>query len=304
MRLKLVRTLLVLALLGNIIVWHRIWRLFAAQNTLQLLTPGLGTPDPPQKLHRRLARLVTVIIRQFETFENDVASTVQSVLSSFPTIPILIVCNDLPYPPLELDFGNDSMRNVKLISLRPEFNKSYDESNPMFYIRTKFVLFLPDATRLSTKQVMQETISNAAKLGIVAVPIGKITLTCLDIDLKIKEWNLRYTQSTATECDSIVGKHVTMLETKILRRLSDPFLLPFTDALYLQTTAIGAKIHVMNNYQFNEGKPLYRNQQAQWRIQQLHQSRERYLFEKLGIKKVTKASSYTEWFKKGRPSCF
>lgn len=155
MRLRFVRAVLVLALLGNIIVWHRIWRLFAAQNTLGLLTPNVGTNEPPQKLHRRLARLVTIVIRQFENFENDVASMVESVLNSFPEIPILIICDEVPYPPLELDFANESMKNVKLISLRPEFNKSFDERNPLFYIRTKFVLFMPDATRLSTKQVIQ-----------------------------------------------------------------------------------------------------------------------------------------------------
>lgn len=155
MRLRFVRAVLVLALLGNIIVWHRIWRLFAAQNTLRLLTPSVTTSESPQKFHRHLARLVTIVIRQFESFENDVTAVVESVLNSFPAIPILIVCNELPYPPLDLDFANESMRNVRLISVRPEFNKSFEERNPLYYIRTKFVMFLPDATRLSTKQVIQ-----------------------------------------------------------------------------------------------------------------------------------------------------
>lgn len=155
MRLRFIRAVLALALIGNIIVWHRIWLLFTAQNTLGLLTPSVATNEHPQKLHRRLARLVTIVIRQFENFENDVTSMVESVLNSFPEIPILIVCDDLPYPPLELNFVNESMKNVKLIGLRPEFNKSFEERNPLFYIRTKFVLFLPDATRLSTKQVVQ-----------------------------------------------------------------------------------------------------------------------------------------------------
>ncbi|EFN86078.1 fukutin-related protein [Harpegnathos saltator] len=296
MRLRLVRAVLVLALLGNIIVWHRIWRLFAAQNTLRLLTPSVTTNEPPpQKLHRHLARLVTIVIRQFESFENDVASVVESVLNSFPTIPILIICDELPYPPLELDFANESMRNVRLISLRPEFNKSFEERNPLYYIRTKFVMFLPDATRLSTKQVIQETISQVPKLGIVIVPVGKITLHCLELDLRVKEWTLRMTRVSGTECDSVIGKHVTMIDAKTLRKLSDPFLLPFSDALYIQTTAIGAKIHILKSYQFNEGKPLYRNQQAQFKVQQLHRARERLMFEKLGIKKVTKVSGSVEW---------
>ncbi|XP_031841357.1 ribitol 5-phosphate transferase FKRP [Nomia melanderi] len=306
MRLKFVRTLLVLALLGNIIIWHRVWRLFAAQNTLRLLTPNVVTPDPPQKLHRRLARLVTVVIRQFETFENDVASTVESVLNLFPAIPILIVSNELPYPPLELDFGNDSMRNVKLITLQPDFNTSYDERNPLFYVRTKYVLFIPDASRLSTKEIVQETISHAAKLGIVIVPIGKATLNCVSVDLKVKEWSLKFSRIQGTECDSVSGKHATIIETKLLRKLTDPFLLPFTDALYIQTAAIGSKIHILPNYELNEGKLLHKNQQSQWKVQQLHLSRERIMFEKLGIKKVVRESDSIEWYGCSRESsrCF
>ncbi|XP_043803797.1 fukutin-related protein isoform X2 [Apis laboriosa] len=305
MRFKFVRTLLVLALLGNIIVWYRIWRLFATQNTLRLLTPNIVTPDPPQKFHRRLARLVTVVIREFETFENDVTSTVESVLSFFPTIPILIISNELPYPPLDLDFANESMQNVKLINLQPEFNKSYDERNPLFYVRTKFVLFLPDGSRLS-KQIIQETVSQATKLGIVSVPVGSITLNCIHIDLKVKEWSVKFSYITGNECDGVNGKHATMLETKLLKKLTDPFLLPFTDALYIQTTALGAKIHMLSNYHFNEGKSLYKNQQFQWKVQQLYQNRERSMFEKLGIKKVIRTSNSIEWYGCSRDSirCF
>lgn len=90
--------------------------------------------------------------------------------------------------------------------------------------------------------VLQETVSQVSNLGIVIVPVGKIILHCLELDLKVREWSLRVARVTGTECDSVMGKHVTMLEAKILRKLSDPFLLPFTDALYIQTTAIGAKV--------------------------------------------------------------
>jgi len=81
-----------------------------------------------------------------------------------------------------------------------------------------------------------------SNLGIVIVPVGKIVLHCLELDLKVREWSLKIVRVMGTECDSVMGKHVTILEAKILRRLSDPFLLPFTDALYIQTTAIGVKV--------------------------------------------------------------
>ncbi|RLU20794.1 hypothetical protein DMN91_007513 [Ooceraea biroi] len=226
-------------------------------------------------------------------------------------MPVLIVCDELPYPPLELDFANESMKNVKLISLRPEFNRSFEERNPLFYIRTKFVLFLPDATRLSTKQVVQEAVSQASNLGIVIVPVGKTSLHCLELDLRVKEWSLRITRVTGTECDSVIGKHVTMLEARILRKLSDPFLQPFTthyhsnDSYRREVITSMNKfvfedlfiyvIHILKN-RFNEGKPLYRNQQTQFRVQQLYRTRERLMFEKLRIKKVTRATGSAEWY--------
>lgn len=89
---------------------------------------------------------------------------------------------------------------------------------------------------------LQETVSQVPKLGIVIVPIGKNVLHCLELDLRVKEWTLRVTRIIGAECDSVTGKHVTIIDAKILRKLSDPFLLPFTDALYVQTTAIGAKV--------------------------------------------------------------
>jgi len=90
--------------------------------------------------------------------------------------------------------------------------------------------------------ILQETVSQVSNLGVVIVPVGKIALNCLELDLRVKEWSLKITRITGTECDSVMGKHVTVLETKILRRLSDPFLLPFTDALYIQMAAIGIKV--------------------------------------------------------------
>lgn len=41
---------------------------------------------------------------------------------------------------------------------------------------------------------------------------------------------------------------------------------------------------------------MYRNQQTQWKLEQLHQGRERLMFNQLGIKKVTRASNLIEWY--------
>lgn len=67
-------------------------------------------------------------------------------------------------------------------------------------------------------------------------------MNCISVDLKVKEWSLKFSRIQDTECDSVSGKHATVIETRLLRKLTDPFLLPFTDALYIQTAAIGSKV--------------------------------------------------------------
>ncbi|XP_015109775.1 fukutin-related protein [Diachasma alloeum] len=296
MRVKFVRTLLVLALLGNIIIWHKIWWLFTSQHLSRPATSSApSSHDTPQRLHRRLARLVTIVVRQFETFENDVAATVESVLNSFPAMPILIVCNELPYPPLEINFSNDTFKNVRLINLQPEFNKSFDERNPLYYVRTKFVLFLPDSARISSKQVVQEAVTKTSRTGAVAIPVGKNQLACLELTLKIREWSLRLSKVPGQLCDAVMGRHATMIDVNALKKLSDPFMLPFTESFYIQTSVTGLKIQLMH-HQLNEGKPLFRSQQSQWKLQQLHQRRERSMFERFGIKKVTRTSGSVDWY--------
>lgn len=62
----------------------------------------------------------------------------------------------------------------------------------------------------------------------------------------------------------------------------------------------------MKNHQFNEGKPLFRSQQSQWKLQQLHQKQEKAMFIKFGIKRVTRESGSVEWYGCSRetPRCF
>lgn len=84
--------------------------------------------------------------------------------------------------------------------------------------------------------------NGATKMGAVTVPVGKTQLICYNLRLRVKEWSLRYVNIPGAECDAVVGKHATMIEAKVLRKISDPFLLPFTGALYLQTTAAGVKV--------------------------------------------------------------
>lgn len=80
----------------------------------------------------------------------------------------------------------------------------------------------------------------------VAIPVGNSQLSCLELNLRIKEWSLHITKipDGDVSCDAVMGKHVTIIESSALGKLSDPFALPFTDALYLQTSAIKMKASI------------------------------------------------------------
>ncbi|KAL3288859.1 hypothetical protein HHI36_003306 [Cryptolaemus montrouzieri] len=49
-----------------------------------------------------ISKLVTVIIREFETHENDVSATIDSILKISPNIKIFILYDKIPYPPLNI----------------------------------------------------------------------------------------------------------------------------------------------------------------------------------------------------------
>ena len=86
-------------------------------------------------------------------------------------------------------------------------------------------------------------VNHVSKIGTTSVAVGRNSLSCFNMALKIKEWSLRITNVGGTVCDAVIGRHVIMMEAKLLRKLSDPFMLPFTDALYMQTRTIGIKVN-------------------------------------------------------------
>ena len=67
-------------------------------------------------------------------------------------------------------------------------------------------------------------------------------MNCFDLKLKVKEWSLKVLKTNGLECDMVVGKHVTIVQLELVKKLSDPFMLPFPDALYLQTSELGMKV--------------------------------------------------------------
>lgn len=238
-RLKFKICVLIVCLLVFIIYCY-----FYQQFNLFAVAPV--TIAPSGRMSRHLSKLITVIFRQFDDFENDVAASVQSFISTFPNMPILVVCDTSPYPPFSFSNSNESLRNVRVISLELVLNASPEDLNPLSYVSTQYVLLAPDAMRVSRRVLQRATAAATSTSNPMAIGISGSNLICQFIQWHFEDWTLQYSKdNSATLCDAIHGHHALLLRTSVLRSLPKPFALPLLEALYLQTSVRDVKVSVL-----------------------------------------------------------
>lgn len=306
MRIRIAKLITIVVVLLNLFLLYCIWSLFSRNDdaqSIQLSNPWISTP--PQTL-QYVENSVTVIIRKFESFENDMTKTVGSVLSILPNISILIVSDGLPYPPLET---LNSIKNVKIINVQFQLEHSNEERNPLYYVRTKYVLFIPDSTRILSENSLHSMILELKRQphNIVAAPFASTkTVNCLNIHMNIREWIIQYDIADSELCDAVGGQHAILVESHTLKKLPEALMLPFPDALYIQTAAKDIKVQVLRNTLFTDGSPLFRSHHAQWKVQQLEHIQRQQMFQNMGLKKVVRETGTVEWYGCNRdlPRCF
>nr|CAD7439328.1 unnamed protein product [Timema bartmani] len=310
MRIKWAKVVTLAVIILNLIGLYYIWKLLSYVNIDKHYDQLRSNTD--SSLHNEISHVVkdlTIVIRNFEYFENDIPETIQSLMSVFPKVPILIVSDILPYPPLNLKQLNKNGTFVKLINLSFNFNRLFEEKNPLFHIKTNFVLIIPDSTRISSKlfNVMLKELKRQPDRLISTPFLNSKVRDCLKLKLELKEWYLEYILTRDSDlCDVVKGKQVILLETGTLRRLPDPFMLPFPEALYIQTSSKNIKVKFLHNQVLRDGKPLFETTHAQWKVRQAEQGRRRHMYQTLGFKKVVRETGAVEWYGCARetPRCF
>lgn len=202
----------------------------------------------PNLLHgrssRHLSKLITVVFRQFEDFENDIADSVQSFVSAFPNMPVVIVCENTPYPPFPFSVTNETLRNVKVMSLALKLDALPQDFNPLTHISTEYVLFVPDSTRVSRRvlQLAMGTVTSG-HIHAVAVSVGNSHITCQHVQWKYADWTLHYSKDASGKiCDAVHGQHALLIRSEVLHKLPQPFGLPFPESLYLQLAVKNIKV--------------------------------------------------------------
>lgn len=246
MRIKFTKFLALFIIFINIFIVYYTWKIFSSyvqENQVQVPVINTST-KPPIK---RLNKLITIVIRDFELNDNDITSTVQSFLNVFPNIQVYIIGNGLPYPPLDLLFINTT-KNIKLIDIIPDLKRQYNSDYPLSEIKTKYLLYVPDSCRIINKQSVQRMLNDIVKgpYKIIASQIaGKYNLQCLNFNLDLRKWTLNLSKSYNNTCDIIFGKHVTLIERDVIRKISNHHLIPFPQSLYLQSAALNYKVSIL-----------------------------------------------------------
>lgn len=240
MRCKHVRLFAIVTVLG--FIWFKFYYNFTFDSVNYALYKKSDSNSSSTKVYKRLvSELVTIVLRQFELHENDVTLTAQSFKSIFPNVNFWIVYRDAPYPPLQIDFMNNS--NIKLYDLAPSLKR---KQSLLAQIKTKYVLLIPDSIRITSQRPIELMIEALKKNpdDIIAASFGGYVknLKCLRINLSQREWTIKYSLIKGSECDAVSGKHLIMMKKEILDQVSEPLLLPFPQSLYVQTSVQNLKV--------------------------------------------------------------
>ncbi|NXP43505.1 FKRP protein, partial [Heliornis fulica] len=285
MRLKLFRAALALAIGLNLLLLFCAWR--GPNGSSASCRPPRGLPG------------VTVLLRDFEDFENDLLGTARSFASLAG--PVMVVAETPPYPPLPLPPG------VDLLLLHPEADQP--PPHPELRIRTRHVALIPDGTRAlpglleRMRKALEEDSTGATRM--VAAPVGPTPLRCLDLRLEARRWTARYGAGTPGSCGAVEGPAVLLLRTRDLFLLPFPLARPVPVALFLQAALRGWGLHIMAAaFPAARRPPL--SPHGRWKSQNLAENRRRRLMGELGVKLEVLANGQERWYGCGKetPRCF
>lgn len=192
--------------------------------------------DRVQEAKKFLQHSLTIIFRDFYHFDNDLKSSIDHLLALIPDLRILIISEEYPYPPINIFAShqptiNQTTKpstliykdNVQFHWLSMDITKSASELNPLNYIQTKYVLFMPDNFKLANaRQMFQRMIKSLdnsrsfVRKKILIVPFSSNQRSinyCFQINSDIPNWTLEYEVKNYTNknCD-LVGKNLVLCD--------------------------------------------------------------------------------------------
>lgn len=260
--------------------------------------------------HGRSAR-VTVLLREFENFENFVGDVANSFLHQRADLPFLAVADVPPYPPLVLPDG------ARLLVLSPSPDQPPQAHRPEFHVQTEFVFLVPDGVELEQPRVIERLIRELEGEGggpvrMVAAPVlVRSAVQCLHLRVNLREWTATYSPaasgSSGSVCTALQGDAVVLMRTEDLFNLSVPLGRPLFPALFIQTALRGWKVKLLESPCFSAThRPLFSSAHNQWKADTRMKEATGKLMKGFGVKRLLLSDGKEQWFgcSKETPRCF
>lgn len=195
-----------------------------------------------------LSQTIAIVIREFEVFENDISDTVQSILNILPNVKIYIICDHIPYPPIQII--DKYQKNIEIIVLKPSINKPRSFHEPFNLIDKDHILIFPDAVRLQNVTQIYKMLEYHYHNphNIIAYPIKNEKFDCFSLNISLRHWTMKYGKKSGTYCNAVQGKHIMLLTKSVLMQFGFPFSKPFTTSIYIQATLRKIEVTIIAKY--------------------------------------------------------
>ncbi|XP_065067817.1 ribitol 5-phosphate transferase FKRP-like [Rhopilema esculentum] len=260
-----------------------------------------------QKSSNDVDKTITVVIYDFEHFENDIRNTVKSFLAFHPAINIIVVSDELPYPPIDLPAGNS-----KLVVLNVPPYSAAAEGRPLTHIRTEYTLFVPDSFHLRDEsglvRMLDSLVSTESRSPIVAAGAqgqNEQVPECNKLTFDYRRWTLKYSdhqekppvEKDSNTCESVDGKVAVLMRTSKLQKFASLFVRPFLKGLFIQAVLRNWKVKLLKeNSSFFQRKRLFATDHNRWKHENYVKRHNKDLFRRFGIKRVIKKDLSEEWY--------
>ncbi|ESO87607.1 hypothetical protein LOTGIDRAFT_127610 [Lottia gigantea] len=236
---------------------------------------------------------LTVILREFEDHKNNIAETVKLLLELSEELNVVVIGDNLPYPPIGL---KESSR-FHVISLEPHLFTPLTNSRPEQVIDSEFVLLLPDSTMISSFSDITNAMQQLSDVyNSLAIPLANERLMCNILKFDVKKWFLVYSDSDQTNCDIVIGNHAILTKSETLFKFSHPFTRPIFSSFYIQNSLTNFKTKLYDKMRLNILKEIFQDPHEKWKHKKYEELRQKAMYKSLGIKLVKYGERRKEWY--------
>nr|DBA20344.1 TPA: hypothetical protein GDO54_017134 [Pyxicephalus adspersus] len=287
MRCPLCHLLIALTLLCNVLLLYY---------TYNLSSRPAGRLSPSTALSPG----ITVIVREFRSFEHGLADLKHSFLRARPSLQLIIASDTLLYPPVP---------RLNVVRLNPSPEQPGSAVHLESHIHTRLVALVPDGTSLDPPDlldIMARALRDApARVRIIAAGAGT-ALHCLHLNVSLREWTAEYIAAAAGEtCGAVSGLAVLLMRSRDLFDLPFPLSRPVQSAIFIQAALRGWGVKVLEGTKFPR-TPLPATDHGRWKAEQAARTEEAATMRALSIRLVRGLEGGDRWYgcSKETPRCF